>query len=137
MGHHPEIFLDFPWAPSPSRETTATFSQLLRDLAILLTRSWGENEHGFLIKMPLGKAIVTKQLYTHHSVEEALRKAEEAEVKAVKAVDLWRESPEFDTLAQDGHMIVLEEIIKHIRRERPEFDGEVLGEVERRTAEAI
>lgn len=68
VGHHLEIFLDFLWALSLSRKTTATFALSLWDLAILLTRSWDEREQGYLPEMPLGEPIVTAQLHSHHSV---------------------------------------------------------------------
>lgn len=43
-------------------------------------------------------------------------------------METWRRSPEFDTLAQDAYVVALEELIKHIRRERPEFDVAFLEE---------
>lgn len=52
----------------------------------------------------------------------------EAEGKAVKAVNLWRESLEVDALAQDAYMVALEELVKHICRERLEFDDAFLEE---------
>lgn len=69
MGCCPKIFLDFLQAPSPSIESIAAFPQPLKDLATRLTRSWGDNEQGYLAKMPLlGEAIVVTQPHSHRSI---------------------------------------------------------------------
>lgn len=47
---------------------------------------------------------------------------EEAETKAIRAVEIWRSSPEFDALAQDAYVVALKEIVKYICQERPRFD---------------
>lgn len=41
---------------------------------------------------------------------------------AVKAINLWRETLESDTLPQDASVVALDELVKHIDRERPNFD---------------
>lgn len=52
----------------------------------------------------------------------ATRRAKKVEAKAIRAVEIWRESPKFDALAQDVYVVALEELTKHIRRERLNFD---------------
>lgn len=61
--------------------------------------------------------------------EEATKRAEEAKAKAIIVVDLWRTSPKFDALAQDTYMVALEEIVKHIDKERPNIDTVFLVKV--------
>lgn len=60
--------------------------------------------------------------------KEAIRTTKEAEANTIKAVEIWRESPKFDALAQDAHVVALEELVKHIKRERLDFDAAFLDE---------
>lgn len=57
-----------------------------------------------------------------------MRRVEEAESRAARAVETWRSSSEFDALAQDAYVVALEEVVKHIRKERPGFDVGFLEE---------
>lgn len=57
-----------------------------------------------------------------------MQRADEAEAKAIKTVETWKESPEFDVLAQDAYVVALEELVKHIHRERLDFDAAFLEE---------
>lgn len=43
-------------------------------------------------------------------------------------MEIWRDYHEFDALAKDAYVVALEELIKHIRKERPEFDSTILKE---------
>lgn len=61
-------------------------------------------------------------------MKKAVKKVEEAEAKAIKVVEIWREYLEFDALAQDAYMVALEKIIKRIQKERLEFDVAFLEE---------
>lgn len=40
----------------------------LRNLANLLTRSWGEKEQSFLAKIPIGEAIIINQFHRDRSI---------------------------------------------------------------------
>lgn len=53
-------------------------------------------------------------------VGEATKRTKQA--MAVKAINLWRETLESDTLPQDAYVVALDELVKHIDRERPNFD---------------
>lgn len=55
-------------------------------------------------------------------VEIATKWAEHVDASAVKAVEAWRASFEFDALVQDAYVVALEELIKHVGGERPDFD---------------
>lgn len=61
-------------------------------------------------------------------MKKAVKKVEEAEAKAIKVVEIWREYLKFDALAQDAYMVALEKIIKRIQKERLEFDVAFLEE---------
>lgn len=50
------------------------------------------------------------------------KKVKEVETKSIRAVELWRSSPEFDAFAHDAYVVALEEVIKHIHRKRPRFN---------------
>lgn len=60
--------------------------------------------------------------------DEAIKRMEEAEARMIKAVELWRASPEFDALAHDAYVVALKKLVKHIHPERPEFDVDFLEE---------
>lgn len=65
LGHQPEIFLDFLWAPSLSSETTIALSLPLHNSANLFTRSLGKREKGFLAEISIEVVVVTAQLHNH------------------------------------------------------------------------
>lgn len=55
--------------------------------------------------------------------KKAIRRVEEVKAKAIRVVEIWRESPEFDALPQDPYVVALEEIVEHIqKKERLELD---------------
>lgn len=62
------------------------------------------------------------------TMKEVMKKADETEAKAIRAVEIWRESPEFDALARDTYVMALEELMKHIRKERLDFNTAFLEE---------
>lgn len=67
---------------------------------------------------------------TNERAKAAIKKVEDAEAKAIKAVKSWRESPEFNALDQDAYIVALEKLIKHVRMERPKFDSTFLDEAQ-------
>ncbi|XP_022897829.1 stress response protein nst1-like [Olea europaea var. sylvestris] len=65
---------------------------------------------------------VEKVREANERAREAMRRVEEAESRAARAVETWRSSSKFDALAQDAYIVVMEEVVKHIRRKRLGFD---------------
>lgn len=59
-------------------------------------------------------------------VKKATKRVEEAKAKAIRGLEIQKESFEIDALAQDACVVVLEDLMKHIRRERPDFDATFL-----------
>lgn len=80
-------------------------------------------------KEPLQSEQAIKRVEeANERAEAAFKRAEAIEANAIKAVEIWRDYHEFDALAKDAYVIALEELIKHIRKERPEFDSTILKE---------
>lgn len=67
-------------------------------------------------------AEVVKKLAKVNERATMIKREEEVEAKAIRAVEIRRLSSEFDALTQDAYEVALEEIVKYIRQERPRFD---------------
>lgn len=67
-------------------------------------------------------AEVVKKLAKVNERATMIKREEEVEAKAIRAVEIMRSSSEFDALTQDAYEVALEEIVKYIRQERPRFN---------------
>lgn len=72
------------------------------------------------------KEVVQNVEEANGRVKEAIQRADDAKAKAVKAVETWKESPKFDALAQDAYVVALEDLVKHVHKECPDFDAAFL-----------
>ncbi|XP_022848721.1 uncharacterized protein LOC111371033 [Olea europaea var. sylvestris] len=82
------------------------------------------------------REAIQKVQEANERAREATKRAEEAEAKVNRVVETWKESSEFDVVAQDVYMVALEELVRHIRKERPDINVAFLDEVQRVKREA-
>ncbi|XP_022863375.1 uncharacterized protein LOC111383491, partial [Olea europaea var. sylvestris] len=74
------------------------------------------------------REAIQKVQEANERARQATKRAEEAEAKVDRAVDAWKESSKFDVVAQDIYVVALEELVGHIRKERPNIDVAFLDE---------
>lgn len=74
------------------------------------------------------RETIQKVQEANERARQATKRAEEAEVKIDRVVEAWKESSEFDVVAQDLYVVAMEELVGHNRKERPDLDVAFLDE---------